>query len=96
MTAYVRVENASSVHVTESFLREWQQAPSIALDVWRGGNLTLDPTPEHDNIKRFASYKTFVGRSAFRLSLCLSSSFYVKKKLIYSPTQRVFFHFERA
>ncbi|ROT80021.1 hypothetical protein C7M84_001246 [Penaeus vannamei] len=54
MTAYVRVENASSVHVTESFLREWQQAPSIALDVWRGGNLTLDPTPEHDNIKRFA------------------------------------------
>lgn len=80
MTAYVRVENASSVHVTESFLREWQQAPSIALDVWRGGNLTLDPTPEHDNIKRFASYKTFVGRSAFRLSLCLSSSFYVKKK----------------
>lgn len=61
MTAYVRVENASSVHVTESFLREWQQAPSIALDVWRGGNLTLDPTPEHDNIKRFASYKTFVG-----------------------------------
>ncbi|XP_066974900.1 uncharacterized protein [Macrobrachium rosenbergii] len=59
-SAYVRVVNATRVNVTQAFLRELMQSPSIALDIWGAGTLVLDsmPDPETDKFKKF---KTFVG-----------------------------------
>ncbi|XP_042228779.1 uncharacterized protein LOC121870868 [Homarus americanus] len=61
VSAYVRMVNATSVHVTKEFLKEWLQAPSAALDIWRGGNLTLESTPPLDNLDKFSSFRTFAG-----------------------------------
>ncbi|XP_071525223.1 uncharacterized protein [Panulirus ornatus] len=61
VSAYVRVVNATSVNVTGEFLKEWLQAPSAALDIWRGGNVTLESVPQLDNLDTFSIYRTFVG-----------------------------------
>ncbi|KAK8748257.1 hypothetical protein OTU49_016389 [Cherax quadricarinatus] len=61
VSAYVRMVNATSVHVTKEFLQEWMQAPSAALDIWRGGNLTLESMPPLDSYDKHASYRTFAG-----------------------------------
>nr|XP_045598803.1 uncharacterized protein LOC123758434 [Procambarus clarkii] len=60
-SAYVRMVNASSLLVTGEFLQEWLQAPSAALDIWHGGNLTLESMPQLDNHEKLAAYRTFVG-----------------------------------
>ncbi|XP_064087540.1 uncharacterized protein LOC135202213 [Macrobrachium nipponense] len=44
--ARVLVRNATSVRVTEGFLRSLQSAPSAVLDVWRGGQLIFDSSPQ--------------------------------------------------
>ncbi|KAK7080595.1 hypothetical protein SK128_023827 [Halocaridina rubra] len=61
VSAYVRVVNATSVNVTQAFLMELMQSPSIALDIWRATTLYLDAMPVPDNLEKFATYKTFVG-----------------------------------
>ncbi|KAF2357118.1 Pectin lyase fold/virulence factor [Trinorchestia longiramus] len=57
-SAYVRISNAKKVTVTDSFMREWQEALSSALDIWHSGSVHLVSSPP---IARKTSYKTFVG-----------------------------------
>ncbi|XP_042228778.1 uncharacterized protein LOC121870867 [Homarus americanus] len=61
LSAYVRVVNATSVQVTGAFLREWQDAPSASLDVWRSGTLILDATPELTSNRNPTLFTTYVG-----------------------------------
>jgi len=57
-SAYVRISNAKSVHVTEAFMRQWQQAISSALDIWYSGNVVLSSSPP---VSKPKGYRTFVG-----------------------------------
>nr|XP_045598804.1 uncharacterized protein LOC123758435 isoform X1 [Procambarus clarkii] len=61
MTAYVRIMNAISVLVTEDFLLEWLTVPSVGLDLWECGRVTVVPTPWQLNPTVHGSFSTFVG-----------------------------------
>lgn len=61
VSAYVRVADAKSVHVTRSFLEEWQSVPATALDLWRAGTLNFDVLYEYGNLHAYSPYRTSVG-----------------------------------
>ncbi|CAL4126348.1 unnamed protein product [Meganyctiphanes norvegica] len=60
-SAYIRLENASSVHVMAPFMHDWYTVPSAALDIWRGGIVQLDSPPQPSNLEALKIYRTFVG-----------------------------------
>ncbi|ROT80028.1 hypothetical protein C7M84_001253 [Penaeus vannamei] len=63
VSAYVRVADAKSVHVTRSFLEEWQSVPATALDLWRAGTLNFDVLYEYGNLHAYSPYRTSVVKS---------------------------------
>merc|ERR1711962_201916 len=56
-SAYIRLENASSMHIMENFLHDWYTFPSAALDVWRGGIVQLDSPPQPRNLEALKIYR---------------------------------------
>nr|XP_027222642.1 uncharacterized protein LOC113814783 [Penaeus vannamei] len=66
VSAYVRVADAKSVHVTRSFLEEWQSVPATALDLWRAGTLNFDVLYEYGNLHAYSPYRTNRNRRLLR------------------------------
>ncbi|XP_064087303.1 uncharacterized protein LOC135201953 [Macrobrachium nipponense] len=66
--ARVLVRNATSVRVTEGFLRSLQSAPSAVLDVWRGGQLIFDSSPQVQ--RNFVNvFNTYLGVGIIRCNV---------------------------
>ena len=65
MTIYVKITNTKSLYVTSGFLEQWLQFPSSALDIWYSKSLKLESTPPLDNIEKFSSFQSFVGKNPY-------------------------------